>query len=273
MGVIDSIRKIRVLIWLAFEIEANWTRLPVYLLYISIRPTFTLLLMLFIVIAVRPNPQLGFFILVGQAFYNIVGSGIMGVAYTLWDDREHYRSLKYVYLTPNNLAFYLIGRGLYKFIEGLIPLSIAFFVGALIINYPIFSLVPNWLLLITNYLLGMVWIIALGLMVASFLIFTTDYGWVAVESIVSSLLLFGNVIFPANLLPYPLNEVAKYLPISYWMDINRYALQGVSFESVSNELIILLEMSIAYLIVSLLLLRTCETIARRKGLIDITTAH
>ena len=273
MGVINSIRRIRALVWLAFQIEANWTRFPIYLLYTSIRPTFTLLLMLFIVVAVRPNPQFGFFILVGQAFYNIVGSGIMGVAYTLWDDREHYRALKYVYLTPNNLAFYLIGRGLYKFIEGLIPLTIAFFVGALIINYPIFNLVPNWLLLITNYLLGMVWIIAFGLIIASFLIFTTNYGWVAVESIVSSLLLFGNVIFPASLLPYPLDQVAKYLPITHWMDINRYALQGVSFTSVSNQLIISFEMSITYLIISLILLRICERIARKKGLIDITTAH
>ncbi|HLI46265.1 MAG TPA: ABC transporter permease [Geobacterales bacterium] len=273
MGIRDSLTKLRVLVWLSYQIEANWTRLPSYLAYISIRPTFTLLLMIFIVIAARPNPQYGFFILVGQAFYNLVGSGVMGVAYTLWDDREHYRSLKYVYLTPNSLTFYLIGRGLYKFIEGLLPLSIAFFVGALLIHYPIFSLMPNWPMLIANYFVGMIWIIAFGLLIASFLIFTTDYGWAAVESIVSSLLLFGNVIFPTYLLPYPLDAIANFLPIKYWMDINRQALLGMSTMNMMPNFIPLLELSLIYFVVAFFLFKYCERVARSKGLIDITTAH
>jgi len=273
MGVKETFNKIRTLVWLSYQIEANWTKLPTYIAYMSVRPTFTLLLMVFIVIAVRPNPQYGFFILVGQAFYNLVGSGIMGVAYTLWDDREHYRSLKYIYLTPNHLYFYLIGRGLYKFIEGILPLIISFFVGALLINYPIFSLSPNWTLLAMNYVIGMVWIIAFGLLVASFLIFTTDYGWAAVESIVGSLLLFGNVLFPTYLLPYPLSNIADYLPIKYWMDINRLALQGKSLMDVMADLVMLIELTIIYFIAAYFLFKYCEKIARSKGLIDITTTH
>lgn len=273
MGIKDVLSKFRVLIWLSYQIEANWTSLPVYLAYLSIRPTFTLLLMLFIFVAVRGNPSLGYFILVGQAFYNLVGSGIMGVAYTLWDDREHYRSLKYVYLSPNSFSIYLIGRGLYKFIEGIIPLSFAFFVGSLLIGFPIISLSPNWPLLVVNYFLGMVWIIAIGLMVASFLFFTTEYGWVAVESITGALLLFGNVIFPSNLLPFPLNEISNYIPIKYWMDINRMVIKGASFSTIAQDFYFLLILSIIYLIVSLFLLKLCERVAKRKGLIDITTAH
>ncbi len=269
----NLLAKLRALTWLSYQIEANWTKFYLYLLYIMVRPISTLLLILFIVIAVRPNPDLAYFILVGQAFYNFVGSGIMGVAYPIWDDREHYRSLKHIYISPTPIPIYLIGRGIYKFIEGLLPLLLSFIVGAAILNYPLHTLSPNIFLLALNFFLGIVWIIALGLIIASFLLFTTHYGWAVVEGIIASLLLFGNVIFPSYLLPYPFNVIADYLPIKYWMDLNRVAIKGLGIELVIGDLLILILLTVAYLVLALVLIRVVDKIARNKGLIDITTAH
>jgi hypothetical protein len=270
---LKSISLLRILFWLSYQIEANWTKFFIYLIYITIRPTFTLMLMIFIYIAVSavkgPSLEYGYYILVGQAFYNLIGSGIIGIAYTFWDDKEHYKMLKYIYITNVKLSFYLFGRGFYHFVEGLYPLVIAFVLGAYIIQYPLFELKPNFPLLLLNIILGFIWITALGLLVASFLLFTTNYGWIVIDSVVSSLLLFGGVLYSTEILPYPLNLVANYLPIKYWLDVNRNAIKGIDITSVFNDLIFLIILSAAYLIIALIIFRICENIAKRKGLLDI----
>jgi len=272
MGVKSFIRKILSLVWLSYKIEANWTSIGNYLAYITVRPTFTLLLMIFIFVAVRGNQQFGYFILVGQAFYNLIGSGIMGVAYTLWDDREHYRMLKYMYIMPVNFSIYLVGRGLYKYIEGILPLAISFIIGSIIINVPFTELHIQWSLLILNYLLGYVWIVALGLLIASLMFFTTEYGWIVIESLMASLLLFGNIIFPSDLLPFPLNLISNALPIKIWIDLNRELIIG-DLNYFNFQFVELVIMSFSYLIVALLIFKESEKIARKNGLIDIVTTH
>jgi len=273
MGIKIVINKIFSLLWVSYKIEANWTSIKNYLIYIIVRPTFTLLLMLFIFVAARSNQQYGYFILVGQAFYNLVGSGIMGVAYTLWDDREHYKILKYIYILPIKLPFYLMGRGMYKYIEGILPLFVSFIIGSLIIQYPLSQLHVYWPLLVLNYLLGFVWILALGFLIASIMFFTTQYGWIVIESIMGSLLLFGNIIFPSSLLPFPLNVVSDLLPIKVWIDLNREIILGNINLEVYHQLEILALLSFAYLFVSWLLLNLSDRIAKKNGLIDIVTSH
>jgi ABC-2 type transport system permease protein len=276
MGLNKKISLLKTLFWLSHQIEANWTKFFIYLIYITVRPTFTLLLMIFIYIAVSavrgPDLEYGYFILVGQAFYNLVGSGIIGIAYTFFDDKEHYKMLKYIYISNIKLSYYLFGRASYHFIEGIYPLIIAFILGAYIIQYPIFELKPNLPLLFINIILGFIWITAFGFLVASFLLFTTNYGWVVIDSIVASLLLFGGVLYPTDILPYPLNIVAYYLPIKYWLDINRAVIKGIDIIYIFNDLIFILTLSIIYLFISLLIFKISENIAKKKGLLDISVS-
>lgn len=272
MGIKSSLRNIVSLVWLSYKIEANWTNMPSYLAYITIRPTFTLLLMVFIFVAVRGNQQFGYFILVGQAFYNLVGSGIIGIANTLWEDREHYKMLKYMYLLPIKFPIYLLGRGLYKYIEGIIPLIISFLVGAAIVGIPLNELNVNWPLLILNYFLGYVWITAFGFLIASLMFFTTEYGWIVIESIMGSLLLFGNVIFPSNILPFPFNIISNGLPIKSWIDLNREIIAG-QLSYFNFQFMIFVIICFSYLIVSLLIFQISEKQAKKRGLIDIVTTH
>src|SRR5262249_14419517 len=52
---------------------------------------------------------------VGNAFYVFVPLGLVGVAWTVIDDRENFQVLKYVYVSPVGLFTYLAGRALTKF--------------------------------------------------------------------------------------------------------------------------------------------------------------
>jgi len=277
MGIREFINKFKANIWLSKEIESNWINYFLYLLYISIRPIFTLFMMVFIYVTVAtvkgPNLTFGFFILTGQAFYNLIVSGTTGISSTLWSDREHFRTLKYIYISPLRLNLYLIGRGFYYFLEGLIPFTLSLFIGSYLISFPLFELNPNFLFLILNIILGMFVIISLGLLISSFIFFSTHYGFIVIEAILGSLLLFGNVLFPIEILPYPLYYIGYSLPITYWLDLNRELLLGKSLFELSDIFNKFLILTIIYFLVSIIIFNLAEKYARKKGMIDITTAH
>jgi ABC-2 type transport system permease protein len=45
------------------------------------------------------------------------------------DDREHYKTLKYMYVAPISVPMYLIGRGVAKFIVGSMSVFITILFG------------------------------------------------------------------------------------------------------------------------------------------------
>ena len=51
------------------------------------------------------------FVVVGSALWSFVVAGIAGLAWSVLDDRERYRMLKYLYVSPNSLLVLLLGRG------------------------------------------------------------------------------------------------------------------------------------------------------------------
>ena len=49
------------------------------------------------------------YLYIGNAFYQYVAAVMTGVSWAVMDDREHYRTLKYIYTAPVNIPFYLMG--------------------------------------------------------------------------------------------------------------------------------------------------------------------
>ena len=64
------------------------------------------------------------YIYLGNAFYIYVGAVMAGGSYSILDDRERYRSLKYLYIAPINIPVYLLGRAVARFITGTIAVFI-----------------------------------------------------------------------------------------------------------------------------------------------------
>jgi len=115
---------LRVGYWLGWQIESNWTDPLLFFIYSIARPLGGVLILVFMYhVVARAGgalnrgmvqggaAMLGFFV-VGTACWPFVVRGMMGTAYSLISDREHWRTLRYVYISPISLRAYLVGRAL-----------------------------------------------------------------------------------------------------------------------------------------------------------------
>src|SRR5438093_1116101 len=104
-------RTLRVGYWLGWQIESNWTDPLLFFIYSIARPLGGVLILVFmyhVVARAGGAAMLGFFV-VGTACWPFVVRGMMGTAYSLISDREHWRTLRYVYISPIPLRAYLVG--------------------------------------------------------------------------------------------------------------------------------------------------------------------
>src|SRR4030043_1039601 len=120
-------RSFLVAAWLGWQIESNWTDPFLFAIYSIIKPLAGagILVVMYSVITNGDFASPIFsYIYLGNAFYIYVGAIMTGISWAVIDDREHYKTLKYMYIAPINIPAYLIGRGVARFITG----SIAVFI-------------------------------------------------------------------------------------------------------------------------------------------------
>ena len=98
----DDVRSLVASARLAWAIEGNWAE-PLYLtVYLVIRPLAFLGLFLAVLsIGGSLNPASIGFVVVGQAVFQIVGAALQGPTHALLDDRERYRTIRYIFATPD----------------------------------------------------------------------------------------------------------------------------------------------------------------------------
>ena len=60
------------------------------------------------------------YIYVSNACYGLVGAVMFGMSYVVISDRESYRMLKYIFISPAEFQAYFFGRGLARGLEGLV---------------------------------------------------------------------------------------------------------------------------------------------------------
>ena len=89
--------------WLGWQIESNWTDPFLFAIYSVIKPiaSASILVVIYAIIT-HGNFKAPMFpwIFVGAALYQYVGAIMTGLSWTVVDDRERYRMLKYVYAVP-----------------------------------------------------------------------------------------------------------------------------------------------------------------------------
>ena len=93
--------------------EANWTDPILFFIYSVAKPLASALILVVMldVISGGAKPEYRAFVVVGSALWSFVLSGIAGLAWMVLDDRERYRMLKYVYVSPSDFLVVLLGRG------------------------------------------------------------------------------------------------------------------------------------------------------------------
>jgi ABC-2 type transport system permease protein len=263
--------------WLGWKIESNWADPLLFFIYSVARPlgaAFILVAMFFAVSGGEHGPLLDFFV-VGSAFWPFVLAGLTGMAMAVLEDREHWKMIRPVYTSPVSWPAYLVGRALALTAStGAGGAAVTLTVAALVLRVP-FAFTPGDLVYVAGALvLGVASIIALGMLAVAVAVSVSREAWHIPEAISASLYLVTGAIFPIEVLPGPLQAVARAFPLTWWLEALRRGLlpddARISFPALSqNEVMSLLAASTAvWLAAALGIFSWAERRARRLGILD-----
>ena len=282
----EAWRSFRMATWLGWQIESNWTDPFLFLVYSIIKPVASvmiLVIMYWVITQTDTSSAYFAYMYVGNAAYIYVGSILVGVSWAVIDDREHYQTLKYIYLSPIKLYYYLLGRGMARFLTGTLSVVITMGFGLLVLKLPITLSEVNWPYLAASMVLGLASLALLGLLLGAATLQMARHYWSVGESVAAALYLVCGAIFPIDVLPTWMLPICYALPLTYWLESLRRAVLGsdvskgispalASFSD-SQLLLILLGSTLISGILSLYFYRWSEHRAREKGLLDMTTQY
>ena len=290
-GVRDLWRSFGVAARLGWQMEANWTDPVLFFIYSVAKPVASALILVFMleVISGGSRPDFRAFVVIGSALWSFVVSGIAGLAWSILDDRERYRMLRYVYVSPSDFLVVLLGRGLARLAVGAMGAVITLAVGVVALGVPFDPARIDWPLLVVVMALGVVAIVALGIVLAAICLQTRQESWSYPEAASGALFLLSGAVFPLIVLPAPLQAVGLVTPLTWWIEGVRRALfpggptaiggAGSFFESVAGLpsptslqiVVALLATGTVATLASIAVFRASDRRAKDRGLLDQTT--
>jgi len=277
-------RSFRIAAWLGWQIESNWTDPFLFAVYSIIKPlagAAILVVMYSIITGGNFEDPLFPYMYLGNAFYMYVGQVMTGISWAVLDDREHYRTLKYMYVAPIHVPSYLLGRGVARFIVASISVLVTLIVGVLFLHIQIDLQAVNWGLFIVSLLIGVVMLAMMGLILAGWVLTLVNHVWFVGDAVAGALYLFSGAIFPLDVLPAFLRPIGYLMPITYWLELLRRSLissVASAFPTLSNfsnlQLLgILTGLTTIFSIISAVSFHWFEHRARERGLIDMLTNY
>jgi ABC-2 type transport system permease protein len=280
----EAWRSFKFAAWLGWQITSNWTDPLLFAIYSIVRPVARaaiLVIMYGVITGNNFTDPLFPYIFLGNAFYTYVFSIMNGVSWAVIDDREHYRTLKYMYIAPIRIPAYLLGRGVAGFLTASLSVLITILAGVLFLHVTFDPLQADWLLFVVTMVIGVVMLALMGLVLGAISLLIVRHSGFIAESVSGVLFLFSGAIYPLDVLPKWLQPIGFAMPITYWLELVRRSLIGdvaqvfPTLASVSNlELLgILVGLSVLFGMVSIYTFRLCDRRARERGLIDRTTNY
>jgi len=253
----DNLRTIKLSSWLGWAMESNWADPFLFAIYSVIRPIASSLILVFMYMVVtggKTKTELFAYIYIGNAFFMYVYNVLFGISWVIHEDREHYQTIKYIYIAPIRMYYYLFGRGTAKMIITTFAVIIAIAFGMVILKIPVDLGKVNYPLL-------------------------AHHSWYLTEGIAGIFFLACGAIYPIDILPIWLQYLSKILPLTYWLELLRRAVLGkslsVTLSYYSNfQLMLIMLVTTAFLAMfSHYIYRTFDHIARRYGRIDQLTNY
>jgi ABC-2 type transport system permease protein len=235
------------------------------------------------------DPAYRAFVVVGTALWAIVLAGISGLAWTILDDRERYRMLKYVYVSPSEFLVVLLGRGVARLGVGIVGGLITIVVGVLLLGIPFDPAVIDWPLLGVTMVLGLGAIIAIGILLAAVCLQTRQESWSYPEALAGALFLVSGAVFPLAVLPAPIQAIGLINPLAWWIEGVRHAAfpggvssiggpdslwstwTGTAVPDVATIIVALLATGGLVTLAATGVFRVSERRAKDRGLLDRTT--
>src|SRR5512146_2225764 len=280
----ETIRSFKVAAWLGWQIESNWTDPFLFAVYSIVKPLASagiLVIMYGIIAKGNFGTPIFPYIYYGNAFYIYVGAVMAGISWAVSDDREHYKTLKYMYIAPIHIPVYWLGRGVARFLTGSIAVFITLAFGVLFLKVPLNLARVDWPLFVASLTVGIAMLSMMGLILASITLLIAHHFFLIGEAVASALYLLSGAIFPLDVLPAWLRPLGYAMPMTYWLELMRRSLSGnvaQAFPTLARfsnlQLLgILLGLSIIFAVLSTFIYRFCDSRAREQGLIDYVSNY
>ncbi len=271
--------------------EANWTDPILFFIYSVAKPIASALILIFMleVIAGPAGRGLRSFVVVGSALWTFVINGIAGLGWSILDDRERYRMLKYLYLSPSDFLTVMLGRAAARIGVGAMGAVITLVVGVVALGVPFDWNRVDFPLLVAAMALGLINVTAIGVAIAAICIQMRQEAWNYPDAFAGALFLVSGAVFPIAVLPHPVQVVALLNPLSWWMAGVREALFPAGPSSIggasslyasltgrmqpgAGEIVLALLVTGAIVtLTAVLAFRASERRAKDRGLLDETT--
>jgi ABC-2 type transport system permease protein len=225
-GLRDTLRAFTTATRLGWQMEANWTDPLLFFIYSVAKPLASTLIFVVMIEVIGGATSRDFrgFVVVGTALWAFVISGIAGLAWSILDDRERYRMLKYIYVSPSDFLVTLLGRGVARIAVGGMGALITLVFGVVALGIPFELAAVNWPLLAVVTALGLVTIVAIGVVMAAICIQTRQDSWSYPEAAAGALFLVTGAVFPLSVLPPAIQAVGLLTPLTWWIEGTRLAL-------------------------------------------------
>jgi ABC-2 type transport system permease protein len=216
------------------------------------------------------------FIYIGNAFFMLVSAVVQGVSWGIMDDREHYRTLKYLYIAPIRMPVYLIGRSAANFITRLFSVIITLLFGVIFLKLPLNLARVDWPLFLVAFVMA-----DMGLILGGWTLIIKRNAWTLGESVGAAMFIFSGAIFPLSVLPKALQVVGYIIPVSYWLTLIRRAMipevanAYPMFAELSNlQLIAILgAAAVIFSIIAIFSFKRFDYLARERGNIDMVSNY
>jgi ABC-2 type transport system permease protein len=290
-GLTDAVRSFRTAAILGWQMEANWTDPILFFIYSVAKPVSATLLVVFMIQVIGGASTQAFqaFVIVGSALWAFVLNGISGLPWSILEDRERYRMLKYIYVSPSRFVVVLLGRGVARVAVGGMGALITLALGVLALGVPFEPAVIDWPLLVVTSLLGLATLTAIAIAMAAVCIQVRQEAWFYPEATAGALFLISGAVFPLAVLPAPVQLIALLDPLTWWIAGVREALFPAGIDSVGGAgsvwhaltgtrepgpgaiVIALLVTGALVTLASFALFRISERRAKNAGLLDQTT--
>jgi ABC-2 type transport system permease protein len=223
-GVADTSRSLRTALQLGWRVESNWTDPFLFGIYVVAKPIASLLLLVVMIQIIgaggtgQSDADVMTFVVIGSALWATLVAGIAGPAWSVLEDRERYRMLKYLYVSPATFLVLLVGRGFARLIAGAIGTVVALVFAVIVLGLRIDIATIHWPLLVTSLLLGIVPILAIGVLLAAICLQTRQESWSYPDAFAGALFLITGVVFPLAVLPAFLQVLGLVNPVTWWIE-------------------------------------------------------
>jgi len=279
-----AVKTIKSSAWLGWQLESNWADFAIFMIITVIRPLASLLIIVFMFrFALGPSAsdKLMNFFFVGSTLYLFVYNVLFGISQVIFEDREHYEVIKYIYISPVNWYLYFIGRGAARFFVACVSAAVSLIAGLLFLPLKFDIALSSIPMLLTSFTLGILSIFFMGIIMCAFTLVMARHGNMMAESISGIFFISCGVIFPISALPDWVQKISAAIPISYWLEITRRLLSGMP-ETIDKtwhgctiaSLLKTQALATAVLfIVSAVFFNYMSALARAKGIVDRTTSY